>query len=38
VKLPAMVIYMVVYVLAFGFLSLFSLWQEWSLTRHSARA
>jgi len=37
-KLPAMVIYMVVYVLAFGFLSLFSLWQEWSLARHSAGA
>lgn len=31
VKFPAMIVYMVVYVLAFGLLSLWSLWQTWRL-------
>lgn len=36
VKFPAMAIYMVVYVLAFGMLSLWSLWQTWRLNRLQA--
>jgi len=37
VKFPAMTIYMVVYVLAFGLLSLWSLWQTWWLARSSRK-
>ncbi|MBN1200449.1 MAG: glycosyltransferase [Anaerolineae bacterium] len=32
-EFPAMMIYMVVYVLAFGLLSLWSLWQTWQLSK-----
>jgi cellulose synthase/poly-beta-1,6-N-acetylglucosamine synthase-like glycosyltransferase len=34
-RFPAMTLYMLVYVLAFGLLSLWSLWQTWQLSRQS---